>query len=1123
MKNMKIKLLSVIISALLCSHLWAQGSESAGQTFYIKLADEKNTTTQIKLTTENGMHRITSGYVPTNGYSAFFISDDGNYYIYDYKNGSNGWFSADTNETNAIETLFNYVKNQNSEIISEEGDIYISNSGYAEMMKSKLNINSKYNPVRTINKGFNDLYVYNKKKGIFLFVLYPQDDSKPVKILCFKDNKSIAELSKSLQGNENQYLTEYAKWLQDNKQNKKSNKKYDEYTRLSQVIYESLKNNKYKRFYNLYTSDNLLLRKYLDVAQNNNKNVYYLDYDKEYSNNFVTVDSNDGDTIARIANEYTKISLTSKKTIAMPYKTSGKDTPAELLAKYKEKKSSIRNSGCDDIGFLTSILINSNIRQENALPDDINKYSLIISDVNQVQLGDIVVFEQQVKEESRNHSNLKYGIIVEKNTTSVIGYNQKDLLGNISVVWMNEDKGAEKTQLSNIWKTKDGFDVPPYTEIRRILKKSEKNINSNTNWNVLMDQDLEMKVEIGWLRENTQISPERYRWIPNTGEFLNLEKVSIKAYNDLGVNINGNEWTVTLNGAIDRGWENNKSDAIYSNIYNNSNCKFEIYVEGVDDKKIILTKNGNKYDVSGDEIKFQLKGYDNILVYKDGDNWKPAVIQIRPENAKNARPGDDLLLTFKIENVKNKNSNANTDFTVTMQDKDYISVYDKKMLWRANLYLIKNDEPELGGLDWNNAHPWNAPSNSNEAQNAPYWWKLGQKDLTEAGNNWGYNEWNRKFDSSTFNGEIFTGLTALPQGDGGQVTDLISFTPIRTIGGTTATPDENNIIQNTVAYSFPMHNHEKETGDAGSMDSPFDFNKKMLVQQLQLNKWYNQNGNRKENIESQYNDNNWTFMHAPQNSWWHYEISFDDKYKHAFIPSLGLKILTNGKNNLDGYDENMHAITGVAQRNDFIDLKTSIEAGTDCIGFAQRSASYSNNTYLWYDLPKGWTEYATSGTNDIQTAMSKYNTKNSNDTLLRNYPSDSVEHNYNTGWPEVAVNIIEKKDINTSYKKIYNIVPGDIFVKDSLSDSDERKREHIAIVAYVPNDLSSYDIEELLDEIILIEAEYTNCIQSVIKTISLGDYHFNNLPKGTKFYPGFEIKTNAQSLNCQSWAIRRLK
>lgn len=58
-----------------------------------------------------------------------------------------------------------------------------------------------------------------------------------------------------------------------------------------------------------------------------------------------------------------------------------------------------------------------------------------------------------------------------------------------------------------------------------------------------------------------------------------------------------------------------------------------------------------------------------------------------------------VIMNEKTSSERKTNSYGNC--IVTTAEKNYIAVYDKKMLWRANLYI---DE---GAGDWNNVHPWN--------------------------------------------------------------------------------------------------------------------------------------------------------------------------------------------------------------------------------------------------------------------------------------------------------------------------------------------------------------------------------------------------------------------------------
>lgn len=66
-----------------------------------------------------------------------------------------------------------------------------------------------------------------------------------------------------------------------------------------------------------------------------------------------------------------------------------------------------------------------------------------------------------------------------------------------------------------------------------------------------------------------------------------------------------------------------------------------------------------------------------------------------------------------------------------------------------------------------------------------------------------------------------------------------------------------------------------------------------------------------------------------------------------------------------------------------------------------------------------------------------------------------------------------------------------------------------------------------MDNITLIEAEYTNKIQSVIKILTVGMDYNDLIPAGTIIYTNFIAPVvgtkQGITLNCESWAIRRLK
>jgi hypothetical protein len=337
---------------------------------------------------------------------------------------------------------------------------------------------------------------------------------------------------------------------------------------------------------------------------------------------------------------------------------------------------------------------------------------------------------------------------------------------------------------------------------------------------------------------------------------------------------------------------------------------------------------------------------------------------------------------------------------------------------------------------------------------------------------------------------------------------------LRTIpAGNETNPTAENVIGKTVAYSYPDHPEEKPAdskGDAGNMDSPFDFVWKMKQQQTAL----------EENTEGA---STISSVLATNNQWKNYKKGTSTR--QLFIPSLGLLygFPTNGNN--ESPWNAADNTTNTMDDADYWNWKYTFEAGTDCVGFAQRSASYKDcRHYKWVTLPDGIMD---AGNTNYNTVLNGYSNN-------RNYPSNATESN-GGGWAYNADDILSKSNESITastdehFEALQKVVPGDIWVKDSPNkpngDQDEWKHNHIAVVAYIPPNASELSVSDLMNQIILVEAEYNNKIQSVIKVLSIGDYNHNNLTKDIEFYKGFSLSKDQASfsLNCQSWAIRRLK
>jgi hypothetical protein len=192
------------------------------------------------------------------------------------------------------------------------------------------------------------------------------------------------------------------------------------------------------------------------------------------------------------------------------------------------------------------------------------------------------------------------------------------------------------------------------------------------------------------------------------------------------------------------------------------------------------------------------------------------------------------------------------------------------------------------------------------------------------------------------------------------------------------------------------------------MDSPFDYNKKVLLEKDLI-------------AATDANNSNWANTYAPDNRWTHYARSTANG-NTAYLPSLG-NYYHFPNSPYKEPEANANFINGWER-----------EAGTDCIGFAQRCASYSNNRYTWADLPAGMAEFNNSaGTNNYTLVLNSYNN-------TRRYP-----YLDETSWE------ISKKALVGAPKDLSKIIPGDIFY---YCDNDEGTSggQHIAIVRSIEYD-----------------------------------------------------------------------
>jgi hypothetical protein len=112
----------------------------------------------------------------------------------------------------------------------------------------------------------------------------------------------------------------------------------------------------------------------------------------------------------------------------------------------------------------------------------------------------------------------------------------------------------------------------------------------------------------------------------------------------------------------------------------------------------LKSEGGYRVDTGAVTEGLFIEGGKLVYRYRAGGAVKTSSVFALRVKSGTICPGDDFLLRFGLA--------ENESIVGTAAAADYCAVYDKKLLWRANLYI---DE---GGGDWNNVHPWNNPVNN---------------------------------------------------------------------------------------------------------------------------------------------------------------------------------------------------------------------------------------------------------------------------------------------------------------------------------------------------------------------------------------------------------------------------
>jgi hypothetical protein len=380
---------------------------------------------------------------------------------------------------------------------------------------------------------------------------------------------------------------------------------------------------------------------------------------------------------------------------------------------------------------------------------------------------------------------------------------------------------------------------------------------------------------------------------------------------------------------VDRGFD--PQQATLGNAYNNSlGAQFELALISASKDEVyplgtLESSGGGRYTV----------GYSNSALYRpDGVNkqnsregfmqsrlWVNAegkVIGrygsgvkvfypgIRPCLPGGAKPGDDLLLEFAIrergmaEPCSYDDGGTPQETRALVQEGDYVAVYDKKLLWRANLSIGG------GSRDWNDEHPWNAPQAA--GMPGPVWWD----------SSWGLNDWNVPH-------------PGYPGTAGGQVVNIAPWTRW----------SDSNTVFDGVAYGY------------GDWDSVFGFNEELREQRLLI-----EEGRDPEKARYQskaYESLQWTFdSAAPGQNWDNYIFPARKKTGTVmdYTKSLSAQELSGTQQHPYYVNGSAASVPGLSTYMEeqtpsslFEYNQTLRTSGVDCSGFVHRALLYSGSPY----------------------------------------------------------------------------------------------------------------------------------------------------------------------------------
>jgi len=413
---------------------------------------------------------------------------------------------------------------------------------------------------------------------------------------------------------------------------------------------------------------------------------------------------------------------------------------------------------------------------------------------------------------------------------------------------------------------------------------------------------------------------EEKHFIPNTDKGL-MFQIKITKPNDT---LLGDVFDdIMILAPVDPNWENNDD----TNINRNKGGNFKLYISGISPELMTFVKDDSitgigyhteynttfftsrDYGILREEFELTTQNTSTLNFIDINNDYAYAWFIIKTDS--NPRPGDDLRLRFKL-------SNYNIEGTV---DPCYfMSVYDKKLLWRAQLFIdeTKNaDGTASGNADWNNENRW-THANGNE-------W---DKDWFDYNGNGIYDE------AGPYNGG---------QCDIKPWTSIYTYFPAH----------EAWAIQR----GYPLEVHNAVAYSLGCDDTPYFFNMDMVEQKDALRTYYNTNNTTQVIPNPAPTEHpgwaTWNDTVAPGDEWGNYIRGNPELTNSVYsITASGGTTYYPYTTGFSSYRRLFNLINNPDQSNiadfspEYIFQQTKYSAGVECQGLITRSAGYSGNNYV---------------------------------------------------------------------------------------------------------------------------------------------------------------------------------